>query len=127
MLLQDLSEARLTITGTTDIVPEAESASVKETYRQQHASSFWIDFGDFAMFRMQPLIVRYNYGFATAGQVRVHITSGSNPFYRHAESCPVQLACIDQASSIVWLATSSCIIRYYKSEWAACDHFGLAC
>lgn len=67
--LQDMSGARLTITGTMSPVSEDETPSLKEAYRQRHPNSFWIDFGDFAVFRLDPLIIRYNFGFASAGKV----------------------------------------------------------
>lgn len=66
---QDMSGARLTITGTMSPVSEDETPSLKEAYRQRHPNSFWIDFGDFAVFRLDPLIIRYNFGFASAGKV----------------------------------------------------------
>lgn len=66
---QDLSQGRLTVTGLTRKVPNAEAAAAKDLYRAAHPNSFWIDFGDFTMFRMEPLVVRYNFGFASAGKV----------------------------------------------------------
>lgn len=68
-IMQDLSQARFTLSGTVQALSGTESASVKDVFRKRHPNSFWIDFGDFTMFRMQPLIARFNFGFASAGTV----------------------------------------------------------
>ncbi|KAK9806037.1 hypothetical protein WJX73_007765 [Symbiochloris irregularis] len=76
---KDLSQGRLTVTGLTRKVPEAESAEAKDAYRAAHPKSFWIDFGDFTMFRMEPLVVRYNFGFASAGKVGAQEFAAAQP------------------------------------------------
>ena len=48
---------------------QADLAEVRTTYKQQHPNSFWIDFGDFSLWKLTPKLARLIGGFARAGQV----------------------------------------------------------
>ena len=47
-----------------------EEQAVRAAYKQRHPNSFWVDFGDFALFRLTPRTGRLIGGFARAGQVK---------------------------------------------------------
>ena len=76
--MQDMNQARITITGTAMLVPNSETEAVKQFYLSKNPNSFWVEFGDFSWWRMEDLVaVRYNSGFARAGQVRGLTVLGS--------------------------------------------------
>lgn len=65
-----MNQARITLTGTATLVSESETEAVKEFYLSKNPDSFWVNFGDFSWWRVEDLVaVRYNSGFARAGQV----------------------------------------------------------
>ena len=47
-----------------------EEQAARDAYKQRHPNSFWVDFGDFAMFRLTPRTGRLVGGFGRAGQVK---------------------------------------------------------
>ncbi|VFR01483.1 unnamed protein product [Cuscuta campestris] len=51
-----------------DIVPvsETEKEDVRAAYLVRHPDAFWVDFGDFHFLRIEPKVVRYLSGVATA-------------------------------------------------------------
>ena len=67
--MQGLSDARVSLIGDIEAVQEQELASVKQAYKQQHPNSFWVDFGDFSMWKLSPRLGRLIGGFARAGSV----------------------------------------------------------
>ena len=73
-----MNQARITITGTAMLVPDSETEAVKRFYLSKNPNSFWVEFGDFSWWRVEDLVaVRYNSGFARAGQVRALTVLGS--------------------------------------------------
>jgi putative heme iron utilization protein len=53
-----LGAARATLVGDVAAVPEAEIAGVRELYLARHENSrYWVDFADFAFFRLEPVEV----------------------------------------------------------------------
>ncbi len=67
-----LGTARMTLMGTVTRVPEEDVAQVRKRYLQRHANvSFWVDFGDFAFYRMEITDTYFVGGFGGMGWVAV--------------------------------------------------------
>jgi putative heme iron utilization protein len=80
---QPLALGRVTILGKCAAVPEEEKASVKEAFlAQQPSASYYVDFGDFAFYRLEPIALRYVGGFGRMSWV-------SADDYRTAEPDPL--------------------------------------
>jgi heme iron utilization protein len=61
---QPLAVGRVTILGACAAVDEAERANVRETFlAQQPNASYYVDFADFAFYRLEPSALRYVGGF----------------------------------------------------------------
>ncbi|KZV53796.1 root border cell-specific protein-like protein [Dorcoceras hygrometricum] len=63
---QDRTELVVTLHGDAVLVPEKQRAEIRETYLGQHPNAFWVDFGDFQFIRIEPKVVQYVSGVATA-------------------------------------------------------------
>jgi putative heme iron utilization protein len=74
---QPLALGRVTILGPCTPVPDSEKAAVRETFlAQQPTASYYVDFSDFAFYRLEPTALRYVGGFGrmswvTADEYRV--------------------------------------------------------
>jgi putative heme iron utilization protein len=65
-----LGAARATLVGNVIHLGEAERPEVRELYLKAHPSSqYWVDFTDFAFFRLEPVDVYYVGGFGVMGWV----------------------------------------------------------
>ena len=65
-----LGGARLTLVGTVAEVPDADLAAIRDSYLQRHPQSeMWVDFGDFAFYRMDIAEPYYVGGFGVMGWV----------------------------------------------------------
>jgi putative heme iron utilization protein len=83
---QPLAVGRVTILGPCTVVPEAEKSAVRETFlAQQPRSSYYVDFKDFAFYRLEPTSLRYVGGFGRMSWV-------SPDDYRIAEPDPLAAA-----------------------------------
>lgn len=61
---QPLALGRVTILGLSAAVPQEEQAAVRETFlAQQPTASYYVDFKDFAFYRLEPSALRYVGGF----------------------------------------------------------------
>ena len=61
---QPLAVGRVTILGRCERVADGERAAVRETFlAQQPSSAYYVDFADFAFFRLEPESLRYVGGF----------------------------------------------------------------
>ena len=83
---QPLAVGRVTMLGPCTAVPEEEKAAVRETFlAQQPSSSYYVDFKDFAFYRLEPASLRYVGGFGRMSWV-------SAEDYRVAEPDPLAAA-----------------------------------
>jgi putative heme iron utilization protein len=65
-----MSDARVNVVGRVVPLGAGEAAAARELYMARHPASFWVDFGDFAWFRMEEVLAaRLVGGFARAGRV----------------------------------------------------------
>lgn len=72
-----LSSARMNLMGEVHVVPEEQAASARAAYLARHPESEqWIDFGDFALYRLAVVDVYYIGGFGEMGWVAAADYSG---------------------------------------------------
>jgi putative heme iron utilization protein len=83
---QPLAVGRVTILGRCEKVSDGERATVREAFlAQQPGSAYYVDFADFAFFRLEPSSLRYVGGFGRMSWV-------SADDYRAAEPDPLASA-----------------------------------
>ena len=64
------ADGRVNLMGQCHLVKDAEEKEkAKEIYKLKHPGAFWVEFGDFNVFRMDVEKVRFVGGFARAGSV----------------------------------------------------------
>lgn len=81
-----LGTARATLVGDVLPVPDKELGSVRELYLSRYENSrSWVDFKDFAFYRLQPLDIYYVGGFGVMGWVAAED-------YTEAEVDPLAMA-----------------------------------
>ena len=65
-----LEKARVTIMGEITQVVEEDLATIRESYLNQHQDArYWVDFGDFAFYRMEIIDLYFVGGFGVMGWV----------------------------------------------------------
>ena len=68
-VLQDVADARVSLTGYAKAMPEQREDAVRNMYKSKNTESFWADFGDFKPFYMEEIVaVHFNGGFGRAGR-----------------------------------------------------------
>lgn len=63
---EDRTDLVITLHGEAVPVGEKDKEAIRAAYLAKHPDAFWVDFGDFKFFRIEPKIVRYVSGVATA-------------------------------------------------------------
>ncbi|XP_016501253.2 non-canonical heme oxygenase HOZ, chloroplastic [Nicotiana tabacum] len=63
---EDRTDLVITVHGDAVPVPKTEKEGIRAAYLARHPEAFWVDFGDFQFMRIEPRIVRYVSGVATA-------------------------------------------------------------
>lgn len=63
---EDRTGLRITLHGDAVLVSDKDQAAVRSAYLAKHPSAFWVDFGDFSFMRIEPKVVRFVSGVATA-------------------------------------------------------------
>ncbi|KAM7500310.1 hypothetical protein LguiA_024724 [Lonicera macranthoides] len=63
---EDRSDLFITVHGDAISVPEKDRESIRTAYLAKHPDAFWVDFGDFQFMRIEPKVVRFVSGVATA-------------------------------------------------------------
>ncbi|MGE3497140.1 MAG: HugZ family protein [Candidatus Binatia bacterium] len=82
-----LAGARVTLVGRVAPVPEAERAAVRENYlARQETARYWVDFGDFAFYRLAVDDLYYVAGFGAMGWVdaSAYRAAAPDPLAEHA-------------------------------------------
>jgi len=73
-------DARLNIIGDINKVPEADAATLREQYRAKHPEAFWLDFGDFSIYKFSEIHdVSLISGFARAATVSPNQYQSAKP------------------------------------------------
>ena len=63
---EDRTDLVITLHGDAVSVPEKDIGAVRAAYLAKHPNAFWVDFGDFSFLRIEPKVVRFVSGVATA-------------------------------------------------------------
>ncbi|XP_057722078.1 uncharacterized protein LOC130936105 [Arachis stenosperma] len=63
---EDRTDLVVILHGDAVSVPENDKEAVRAAYLARHPNAFWVDFGDFHFLRIEPKVVRYVSGVATA-------------------------------------------------------------
>jgi heme oxygenase (biliverdin-IX-beta and delta-forming) len=75
-----LAGARVTLVGQVERVPDGDGASVREDYlARQPNARYWVDFDDFAFYRMEVVDLYYVAGFGAMGWVEAQEYRGARP------------------------------------------------
>ena len=86
-----LGASRVTLVGNVAVVPEQDVAESRKLYLERYANSkYWVDFEDFAFYRMEVVDVYYVGGFGVMGWVPA-------AEYSHAQPDPLA----DSAAGII--------------------------
>ncbi|KAK9830960.1 hypothetical protein WJX81_003065 [Elliptochloris bilobata] len=81
---QGMADARATISGSVEALGDAEeAAAARKTFLAKYPDSFWVDFGDFTWFRLEPIVT----GRLISGFGRIKQFSGEE--YLAARADPV--------------------------------------
>jgi heme iron utilization protein len=121
-----LGASRVTLVGNIALVPAAEIALSRELYLARHANSkYWVDFEDFAFYRMEVVDVYYVGGFGVMGWV-------SAAEYYNAEPDPladsaagiIQHMNADHANALVLIARAFAGIESQEATMTSIDRLG---
>lgn len=64
------ADARVVLTGEVSRLTGSDADEARQVYRAAHSSAYWVDFGDFYMYRMNDIFdIAFVGGFARAGSV----------------------------------------------------------
>ncbi|XP_061343341.1 uncharacterized protein LOC133289430 [Gastrolobium bilobum] len=63
---EDRTDLVITLHGDAISVPEKDREAIRAAYLARHPNAFWVDFGDFQFVRIEPKVVRFVSGVATA-------------------------------------------------------------
>ncbi|GMP87156.1 hypothetical protein CsSME_00039658 [Camellia sinensis var. sinensis] len=63
---EDRTDLIITLHGDVVSVSENDREAIRTAYLARHPNAFWVDFGDFQFVRIEPKVVRYVSGVATA-------------------------------------------------------------
>ncbi|KAL6532941.1 hypothetical protein OROGR_013901 [Orobanche gracilis] len=63
---EDRTDLVIVVHGDAIRVSETDKEAVRTAYLARHPNAFWVDFGDFQFLRIEPEVVRYVSGIATA-------------------------------------------------------------
>ncbi|XP_019457131.1 PREDICTED: uncharacterized protein LOC109357615 isoform X2 [Lupinus angustifolius] len=63
---EDRTDLVITLHGDAISVSEKDKEAVRTAYLARHPNAFWVDFGDFQFLRIEPKVVRFVSGVATA-------------------------------------------------------------
>ncbi|KAI7731436.1 hypothetical protein M8C21_007806 [Ambrosia artemisiifolia] len=62
----DRTDLVITVHGDAVPVPKEDRDAIRTAYLARHPEAFWVDFGDFQFLRIEPKVVRFVSGVATA-------------------------------------------------------------
>jgi len=75
-----LGASRVTLLGNVSTVAEAERVQARELYLERYANSkYWVDYEDFAFYRMEVVDIYYVGGFGVMGWVEAAEYGGAQP------------------------------------------------
>ena len=121
-----LGAARVTLVGTVLPVAAAELAAARERYLERHENSgYWVDFKDFAFYRLEPAEVYHIGGFGVMGWITAEEYTRAEPDPLCASAAGI-LAHMnaDHADSLLLLARVFAGIEAQAATMTAVDRLG---
>ncbi|MGC1168446.1 MAG: DUF2470 domain-containing protein [Candidatus Acidiferrales bacterium] len=121
-----LGSSRVTLLGNIALVPAAEKAQARELYLARHANSkYWVDFEDFAFYRMEVVDVYYVGGFGVMGWVSAaeYYSAEPDPLADSAAGI-IQHMNADHAKSLVLIARAFAGIEAQEAAMTSVDRLG---
>jgi len=121
-----LGSARVTVVGHTRPVPAEETGSVREQYLARHEQSrHWVDFADFAFYRLEPVDLYYVGGFGVMGWVDAHAYAVALPDPL-AQAAPGILTHMnaDHEDSMILLARTCSQLEADQATMTSVDRLG---
>jgi heme iron utilization protein len=121
-----LGASRVTLVGNVSLIPEPEVQSVRELYLARHLNSkYWVDFEDFAFYRMNVVDVYYVGGFGVMGWVVAQDYRSAQPDPL-ADSAPGIISHMngDHADALVLLARVFAGIASQEAAMTSVDRLG---
>jgi len=121
-----LGASRVTLVGNVLPVPEADVAAAREAYLARHANSkYWVDFEDFAFYRLDVVDVYYVGGFGVMGWVSAADYASSEPDpLADSMAGILQHMNADHKDALVLLAGKFAHIEAQEATMTAVDRLG---
>lgn len=121
-----LGAARATLLGRVEAVPPAESGDVREAYLAQHPNAkYWVDYDDFAFYRMNVIDIYYVGGFGVMGWVEADSYSAAEPDpLADAAGGIIEHMNADHVEAMVLLAHAQLGFEADNAEMTAVDRLG---
>src|SRR5262249_7888626 len=121
-----LGSARVTLLGHTARVPDQELPRVRGLYLARHDNArYWVDFSDFALYRMDVVDVYYVGGFGVMGWVAAddYAKAEADPL---ADAAPAIIRHMneDHADALLLLARSFGSPDAEQATMTSVDHLG---
>jgi putative heme iron utilization protein len=121
-----LGAARVTLVGNVLQLPDSEKPEVRELYLKAHPSShYWVDFNDFAFFRLDPVDIYYVGGFGVMGWVTApdYATAAPDPLANAAQGILDHMNA-DHADSLILLARVHAKVEAEAATMTSVDRLG---
>ncbi len=121
-----LGASRVTLVGNVLLVPQEEIAAARSVYLARHANSkYWVDFEDFAFYRLDVVDVYYVGGFGVMGWVQAFEYSNSQPDpLADAMAGIIQHMNADHSDAMILLASRFAGIESQEATMTAVDRLG---
>jgi hypothetical protein len=121
-----LGASRVTLVGNVSPVPAAETAAARTLYLARHANSkYWVDFEDFAFYRLEVVDIYYVGGFGVMGWVTASDYGSSQPDpLADAMDGIIEHMNADHKDALVLLARKVAQIEAQEAAMTAVDRLG---
>jgi len=123
-----LGAARATLIGHVEPVPANDIDIARGRYLTQHENSrYWVDFADFAFFRLQPIDIYYVGGFGVMGWVNAvdYEQSSPDPLAEAAQSILAHMNA-DHIDSMILLARRHAHLEATEASMISVDRLGFS-
>lgn len=121
-----LGAARVTLMGKTARVPQDEVNQVRDLYLARYENAkYWVDFNDFAFYRMEVVDIYYVGGFGVMGWVAAdeYVRAEVDPLADTASEI-IRHMNADHADSLVLLARGFAGVEAEEAKMTSVDHLG---
>lgn len=121
-----LGAGRVTLLGKVAEVPNAERASVRELYLARHENArYWVDFDDFAFYRMDVVDVYFVGGFGVMGWVTAedYLAAEADPLADSAAEI-IRHMNADHGDSLLLLAGAFAGMEASEAKMTSVDRLG---